>query len=369
MWALWRGPRYACAAMTLPLLLLTLSAAPLDVRVLERDRLVKVVLEADGFTCDAKKLPQKSLTVVPDDRRLRAGDSACDVLTAEGNIKLTAGELKRRYSVKLRVSNEAEVLRFITSLDVEDYLPSVVEAEAGGSPPAAREAQAIVSRTFALASRRRHELHGYDLCDLAHCQVFRGHDEESPATRAAVKKTAGQVLLVGGVVLKPAFFHSACGGGTSKAIDVFGEEGAGAAVSDTGKDGPLCKDAEGFAWEWSVPRLELAAALNANPDSELSAFEILRRDGSGRVLQLKSFGKRYSGIEFSSKVGRVFGWQSLKSLRVTMEQVEGLIRFKGQGLGHGVGLCQQGAKALAAKGADWKSILGKYFPDCQIRAF
>ena len=52
-----------------------------------------------------------------------------------------------------------------------------------------------------------------------------------------------------------------------------------------------------------------------------------------------------------------------------MEQVEGMIRFKGQGLGHGVGLCQHGARAMAARGADARQILGKYFPDCQIRGF
>ncbi len=355
--------------MTLPILLLALSAAPIEVRVLERDRLTDVVLEAGSFSCDGKKLSVRSLAVSPHDRRLKAADQACDVLTAEGDIRVTAGELKRRYASKLQVSNEAEVLRFINRVDVEDYLPSVVEAEAGGSPPAALEAQAIVSRTFALASRGRHTQAGHDLCDLAHCQLFPGREVESAAVRLAVKKTAGQVLLVGGVVLKPAFFHSACGGGTSKALDVFGEEGAGAAIRDTGPDGPWCKDADGFAWEWSVERLALATALNANPNSDLSSFEVLRRDGSGRVLQLKSFGTRYTGPQFASRIGRSFGWRALRSLRVTMEQVEGLIRFKGQGLGHGVGLCQQGSKAMAAKGLDSKTILSRYFPDCQIRGF
>ncbi|MBS1149544.1 MAG: Stage sporulation protein [Myxococcaceae bacterium] len=355
--------------MMLPVLLLALSSAPLEVRVLERDRLTEVMLEADRFSCDGKKLANRAIEVRPKDRRLRAGDQACEVLTAEGDIRVLSGALKRRYYARLSLSNEAEVLRFINTIDVEDYLPSVVEAEAGGSPPAALEAQAIVSRTFAVASRGRHSASGYDLCDLSHCQVFRGHDDESAAARKAVKQSAGQVLLVGGVVLKPAFFHSSCGGGTSKAIDVFSEEGAGGGVNDTGKDGPLCKDAEGFAWEWSIERIELAAALGANPQGDLSAFEILRRDGSGRVLQLKSFGKRYSGVEFASKLGRAFGWQTFRSLRVTMEQVEGLIRFKGQGLGHGVGLCQQGAKALAGKGADSRAILARYFPDCQVRGF
>ena len=52
-----------------------------------------------------------------------------------------------------------------------------------------------------------------------------------------------------------------------------------------------------------------------------------------------------------------------------MDQVEGTLHFKGQGLGHGVGLCQIGARAMATRGADAKGILGRYFPDCQIRSF
>ena len=355
--------------MTLPLLLLALSSAPLEVRVLERDRLTEVLLEADAFTCDGKKLLNHALSVSPNDRRLRAGELACEVVVAEGDIRVSADDLKRRYAGKLKLTNEAEVLRLINTVDVEDYLPSVVEPEASGSPPSALEAQAVVSRTFALASRGRHTSAGFDLCDLSHCQLYRGQTQESETSRAAVKKTANQVLLVGGVVLRPAFFHSSCGGGTSKAIDVFGEEGAGGGVSDTGKDGPLCKDAPGFAWDWSVSRIELAAALGGSPQGDISAFEILRRDGSGRVLQLKSFGKRYSGVEFASHVGRVFGWQVFRSLHVSMEQVEGMLHFKGQGLGHGVGLCQMGARTMAGKGADAKAILGKYFPDCQIRGF
>lgn len=355
--------------MTISVLMLVLTAAPLDVRILERDRLTEVTIDADTFTCDGKKLPNHALAISPNDRRLRAGELACDVVTAEGDLAVVSGSLKRRYTGKLKVTNEAEVLRLINTVDVEEYLPSVVAAEASGSGPAALEAQAIVSRTFALASRGRHGPSGYDLCDLAHCQAYRGHQEESDSSRAAVKKTDGQVLLVGGVVLKPAFFHSACGGGTSKAMDVFGEEGAGAAISDTTKDGPLCKDAPDFAWEWTIPRTELATALGANPLGDISAFEILRRDTSGRVLQLKSFGKRYSGPEFSSRIGRMFGWQVFRSMKVSMDQVEGVLHFKGQGLGHGVGLCQLGARAMASKGADAKAILGKYFPDCQVRAF
>ena len=355
--------------MTLPLLLLTLSAAPLDVRVLERDRLTEVMLEADSFSCDGKALANRALDVRPDDRRLRAGELACEVVTAEGDVRVTSGALKRHYAGKLKLSNEAEVLRLINTVDVEEYLPGVVGPEAVGVPTAALDAQVIVSRTFALASRGRHGPAGYDLCDLPHCQLYTGELDVPDAARLSIKKSDGQVLLVGGVVLKPASFHSSCGGATSKAIDVLGEEGAGGGISDTLKDGPLCKAAPDFAWEWNIHRVELATALWLSPQGDSSGFEILRRDGSGRVLQLKSFGKRYSGTEFAARIAKVFGAPLLRSLKVSMSQVEGELHFKGTGFGNGVGLCQQGARAMAARGSDARAILARYFPDCQVRGF
>jgi stage II sporulation protein D len=180
-----------------------------------------------------------------------------------------------------------------------------------------------------------------------------------------VAKTRGQVLLVGGVVLKPAFFHSSCGGATSKPMDVFGEEGAGAAINDSGKDGPLCKAAPDFAWEWETDRAELARGLGLRPDGP--AMEVLRRDSSGRVVQLKSFGNRFSGNEFLAKLGATFGYNTVRSMKVTVEEAEGVVRFKGTGLGHGSGLCQEGAKAIATQGGTAKQILQRYFPDCQVR--
>lgn len=351
---------------TLTLLLLTV--APLEVRVLEQFKPVTATVVAKAASCDGKPAGSGTLSLSLADRRVRVGNVNCDLLVLEGPtaVRLDAFDSAQREYGRLSVTNEAERLRFITSLDVEDYLPSVVEAEASGLPAAALETQAVVSRTFALASRHRHEGNQYDVCDLAHCQVFRGTGEAGAAARAAVKKTSGQVLLVGGVVLRPAFFHSSCGGGTSTARDVFGDEGAGAAVKDATKDGPACRGAPQFEWEFEASRGELAAALGRSDTSGEGAFEVLRRDGSGRVLQLKSFGKRFTGSEFLSKVGRAFGWQKVRSLHVSATEVEGTVKFKGQGLGHGVGLCQHGARALAEQGATAAQLLSRYFPDCKV---
>lgn len=355
----------------MPLLLLALSLAalpaPLKVRVLQREKPYQARLEANTLGCDGKPLTAQSVELRLKDRRLEAGSQLCDAVTAESGIKITVDGKEHHYPGKLTAVAEGAFIRFIDEVDVEDYLPSVVSGEAEGSPPAALEVQAVVSRTFALASRNRHKDEGYDLCDLTHCQLYRGADEVTAPSEEATRRTRGEVLLLGGIGLKPAFFHAACGGCTSKAPDVFGEgaEGVGPGVSDTGKDGPACRDAPQFKWSFEIERGDMAKGLGLSPEGH--AFEPLRRDAAGRVLELKAFNKRFRGAEFMSAMGRAFGWSSIRSMKVSAEEVESLIRFSGAGHGHGVGLCQQGAKAMATKGATRKQILQKYFPDCQVR--
>lgn len=345
------------------LLLFVLAAVPLEVRVLERDVPSRVHLEAKRITCDGKPLPG-SIDAEASVREVRVGEAKCTQVIAEDEVVVTVKETKRRYAGQLRVSLQGGLLRLINVVDVEAYLPSVVHAEADGSKPAALEAQAIVSRTFALTGQRRHATQGYHLCDLAHCQVYRGRGEVGPLSEAAVKKTAGQVLLIGGIVLKPAFFHAACGGHTSTGSDVFGEDAAGSAVSDVENGAPRCKSAE-LAWTFEVEKNELARALGVSPAG--NALEALRRDSAGRVVELRAFNKRFTGQDFISKVGRAFGWRSVRSLKFSTTETDTTLRLEGAGTGHGVGLCQLGARSLAERGVDAKGILTRYFPESQIK--
>ncbi len=345
------------------LALLLLAAAPLEVRVLEREAPSRVHLEATKIFCDGKPVAA-SIDAEAGMREVKVGEAKCTQVVAEGGVSVTVKELKRKYAGELRVSLQGGLLRLINVVDVEAYLPSVVTAEADGAKPAALEAQAIVSRTFAVTGQRRHVNSGYHLCDLAHCQVYRGQTEASPAAEAAVKKTNNQVLLIGGIVLKPAFFHSACGGHTSTANDVFGEDGAGSAVSDVENGAPRCKG-EDLSWNFEVEKKDLAGALGVAPNG--NAFEPLRRDSGGRISEVRSFGKRFSGQDFLSRVGRAFGWRAVRSLKFSTSETDTTLRIEGAGTGHGVGMCQLGARALADKGVDAKGILTRYFPESQIK--
>jgi stage II sporulation protein D len=342
-----------------------LASAPLKVRVLELEKPTRVTLEAKQLTCNEQPIAQKSVELRQYGQQLEYGDSRCDSITATGEVVVKTGEVKRRYAGKIRATIASVGVHLVNEVELEDYLPGVLGSELAQGGASALEAQAVVSRTFATTARGRHQTAGYDVCDTAHCQLYRGREDESDATRAAVKKTTGQMLLVGGVALRPAYFHASCGGATSRASDVFGEVSVSPGVTDQLDTGPACKEADGFKWTFDVEKGELAKAVGMSREG--SAFTALRRDGAGRAVEVLLLGKRMSGNAFVSLMGQLFGWKSIRSARVTATEAEEMVHFEGTGVGHGVGLCQQGAMALSKKGLDAAKILKRYFPDRTVR--
>jgi hypothetical protein len=65
-------------------------------------------------------------------------------------------------------------------------------------------------------------------------------------------------------------------------------------------------------------------------------------------------------------VGRTLGWNLLKSSRFELSRQGSFVLFRGSGFGHGLGLCQLGAHAMAEQGADFRSITAQYFPGTLI---
>ncbi|MBI3181731.1 MAG: SpoIID/LytB domain-containing protein [Myxococcales bacterium] len=357
-------------------LLALLLAAPalsqrLSVRLLERERPVSARLQSEGgLFCDGQPLLLKEAALRSVGNQVELGGEtrrACDEVSSRADgARVSVGELSRPYAGRLRVRSDGVHLVLFEDAEPEEYLSGVVAAEQPPGPKEAMKALSVVSRTFALAGRARHQRAGYSLCDLSHCQLYRGLPEGRADAMEAVKATRGEVLLAGGVVLRPAFFHSSCGGGTSAASDVFGEAGLDAAVTDSNKGGPpLCAGSPDFTWEWTVERTSLAEAVGAKGAG--AAFEPLRRDRAGRVLEVRSFGVRMSGLDFLLRVGRTFGYGELRGMKVRAEEAESKVRFEGRGRGHGVGLCQEGALALGEKGWDYRRILAHYFPGSTVR--
>ncbi len=135
----------------------------------------------------------------------------------------------------MRVEDAGSELRLINEVELEEYVASVVGAEIDAAPAAAREALAIVARTFAV----RAEKAGH-LCDTTHCQWYRG---TSGADIESARRTEGEILQLDDGRPAPAFHSQDCGGSTARAHDVWpgagpDEERASIRSPDTHLPGP-----------------------------------------------------------------------------------------------------------------------------------
>jgi SpoIID/LytB domain protein len=131
--------------------------------------------------------------------------------------------LGRAYRGQIVVDVVSGKLRAINVLPLDQYLYGVVPAEEPSHwLPAALEAQAVASRSYALASRRAGA--PFDVYADTRSQVYLGVKAETPAALQAVDETAGEVLLYNGHIATT-FFSSSSGGRTQSAADAWGGAG------------------------------------------------------------------------------------------------------------------------------------------------
>lgn len=252
----------------------------------------------------------------------------------------------------------------IERIAVNEYIAQVLAGE--GQPraaDAAQEALAITARTFAMANRNRHRSEGFDLCDTTHCQVVR---PATTITRKAAEVTSGRVLLHQG---QPAFvFYSAwCGGHTELASQVW--PGAVDYARGESREDEACEGEPPWTSEVRAGEIERALRAAGLRGSRLRDLRVLARNDSERVARIRVEGftpSEMSGHEFRMAVGRVAGWQSIKSAAFDVDRTGAGYRFRGRGFGHGVGLCVIGAGRRANRGASAEEILRFYFPGLTI---
>jgi stage II sporulation protein D len=130
-----------------------------------------------------------------------------------------------RGTLEVRVDKSGR-LRVINILDLEDYLKGVVPNEMGpGVYPEleALKAQAVAARTYIVSNLGQFGDNGYDVCDSAQCQVYRGAGTEHSLTNQAVEETRGLIAVQEGRPIN-ALYTSTCGGHTEDGIAIFPEE-------------------------------------------------------------------------------------------------------------------------------------------------
>ncbi|MGE3840688.1 MAG: SpoIID/LytB domain-containing protein [Vicinamibacterales bacterium] len=253
----------------------------------------------------------------------------------------------------------------VESMPLESYVAGVLAAEAPPDiAPAALSALATVTRTYALKQMKRHDVEGFDVCDLTHCQVVK---PPTPKTLAAAGATRGLVLMAGDT-LAEVYYSASCGGTLASADEVWGDAArASSAGSIVDPAGRLAREVE---WSTDLTASQIIDVLRAAGLSGrvLEDFRVVTRSASGRVAWLRATGfspDRISGERFRMMAGRLLGWQTVKSTRFEVARTAGGFTLVGRGHGHGVGLCVRGAAAL---GVAWSAedILAAYFPKTRL---
>jgi stage II sporulation protein D len=297
----------------------------------------------------------------------------------DGSVRVrpSAGGREHAYRGTVRVSRVAGGgLRAVNVLNLEAYLAGVVCREMFSSwDLEALKAQAVAARTFALRARNAGTRRDFDVYDSVMSQVYGGLGSETAKSRQAVLATWGIVGTYGGKggrqALLPMYYHSACGGATADAGDVFG----GTTLPPL--KGVLCRYCyRSPRYQWSdvvLTKQEISEAMRRSSDAAvrtlapLARIEVAAQSAAGRTTHVRLIDERGAEAVLRSNGFRgLVGASKLPSSWFVTEDRGDAVAFSGRGFGHGVGMCQYGAQYLAEHGKTAEEILRYYYPGVKL---
>lgn len=266
---------------------------------------------------------------------------------------------QKNYRGNLQFLSVKDEVYVVNTLPVEHYLYSVVSSEMPKQKLEALKAQAVLSRTLAYYLLRNRHNGIYDINSLTSDQSYQGKDWETKVGNEAVQQTEGEVLTFHNEILYP-YFSSTCGGHTAYTEEIWDEPAPYAQSRPCMLSNRyLCSNSPHFSvWnrELSFKDLDIIVGMND------SVLDIAETNSTGRVKSFIINGKPVLFDQFKSMAAKKKGWAFLKSpwLELIKNSTDQSYSISGKGLGHGVGLCQFGAAALADH-YSYQKILHFYF--------
>jgi len=250
----------------------------------------------------------------------------------------------------------------INAVPLDDYLYGVISSELSPDwPKATLEAQAIVARTYVVSKMQPDKM--YDVIATDSDQRYGAIASESVEGRAAVDSTAGTIVAYNGIPAHTAF-SACCGGRTADPKDVWGSE---LPYLKSFVD-PHCTGTPEYRWAAIVSYGTLQRTLDLARAGTLHGVELKNVTPSGRPRSIVFEGSA-STVEVSTGAFRAAAGTTLVRstfLRNVSAGPDGLT-ISGNGSGHGVGMCQWGARGMADKGAAARDIVAFYFPNTTLK--
>ena len=178
----------------------------------------------------------------------------------------------------------------------------------------------------------------------------------------AVNETRGKIITYDGKPIN-AFFHANSGGKTQVPLYVWGGSGYPylQVVETSGEDKYSQYSSEAkFSKKEFIQKIKEKHEDFKIDFDEKECIKIIKRDESNRVITVKIGNLNLSGVETRTLLG-------LRSANFTVEIKEDEIKFKVIGYGHGVGMSQTGADALAKQGKDYREIIEHFYFGVEIK--
>ena len=290
----------------------------------------------------------------------------------------------QEFAGSLEIRNNADGTQTaINTIDLEDYLCSVISSEMNAnSPMELLKAHAVISRSWAIRAMEHPNHEGFHVCADDHCQRYEGLRRMNERAVEAVNATRGQVLMYGDAVCD-CRYYKCCGGRTEiwrtcwEDIDVpyiqsvecpyCGRVSAKTlrlVLNDYDQETRDFHD-----WQVYYTEDELDDIINTRYPGmgHITAIEPLHRGASGRIDQLRIVGSNRS--EIIGKELNIRFALSRKCLYSSWFDIshsdKGWI-LTGHGWGHGAGLCQIGAAQMAEEGFTHEQILAHYYVGTRI---
>lgn len=281
-------------------------------------------------------------------------------------IRVGSHEYRGPFILRL---DPGQTVTVIEDVAIEDYLEGVLPHEMDPDwPLEALKAQAVVARTFTYANLGKFRREGFDLTNDTRSQVYKGLTSVNENVRAAVRQTRGEVLGWKGKLLA-VYYHACCGGQTTDASSPWGADKKDTPPPLRGVRDPWCKSSPHMKWTAYFAWDDLMnAADGVNPlPGPLKALKVGRKDLAGFVLSFLATAGGSSVPLKANDLRARLGAGDLRSLKIRrIERRSKGLEFQGAGSGHGVGLCQWGARLQSEKGRNYEQILRFYFPGAEL---
>ena len=325
------------------------------------------------------RIKQKGKRQQTTERRVFKPSDGCIVIATD-----KASLNKACYEGEFVLTASGNKINAINVIDIEKYLRGVVPYEIGRldeSKFEALKAQAVAARTYAYKHFGSRKAQGFDVYADTRDQVYKGIHSVSDVTDKAVRETEGVVMTYNGEFIT-AYYHSTCGGET-EGVATWGRPNHPYLQNkpDIRPDGtPWCRESNYTEWTREFDESELRdlfqinakeAKANVPSFSSIHAMNILDTLKSGRIHTLEITTNNGKFTAKADKIRWLFkrGGTILPSSFFRIHRNGDQWILKGKGFGHGVGLCQMGARARAQAGQSYIQILTHYYPGITLEKF